>query len=71
MAKVAGAVQQLLDEPAHVHENQPLMTAGLSSMLAVELTSQLEAIFSLQLPGETFTMVKFSMLASHMLWKLI
>ena len=50
-SQILEAVQQLLDEPLHVDMEQPLMTAGVSSMLAVQLTSRLEAVFSMDLPG--------------------
>lgn len=49
--QVVEAVHQLLDEPLQIDMEQPLMTAGVSSMLAVQLTSRLEAVFSMDLPG--------------------
>ena len=51
-AQIGQAVQELLDEPLQFDEEEPLMTAGVSSMLAVQLTSRLEGIFGTELPGE-------------------
>ena len=49
--QVSEAVQQLLDEPVVISKDQPLMTAGVSPTLAIQLISRLESIFSLELPG--------------------
>ncbi len=73
--QVSDAVQQLLDEPVVISKDQPLMTAGVSPTLAIQLTSRLESIFSLELPGgaktcpTTPSRAKLSRLAECYLWK--
>ena len=46
------AVKQMLDGAPDIDVDEPLMSAGVSSMMAVELTTMLEGIFNMQLPGE-------------------
>lgn len=51
-SQILEVVQQLLDEPLQIDMEQPLMTAGVSSVLAVQLTSCLESAFGMDLPGQ-------------------